>query len=80
MNILQCSVPQPTQASDCNLKTATLLHADPQGAGSLPFVVHTGLAGSGLCDATHTQCVVVINQGGSLSPAATVATAVSFAS
>lgn len=80
VNILQCSVPQPTQASDCNLKTATLLHADPQGAGSLPFVVHTGLAGSGLCDATHAQCVVVINQGGSLSPAATVATAVSFAS
>jgi dienelactone hydrolase len=80
VNILQCSVPQPTTASDCNLKTATLLHADPQGAGSLPFTVHTGLAGSGLCDATHPQCVVVINQGGSLSPAATVATPISFAS
>jgi hypothetical protein len=80
VNILQCSVPQPTTASDCNLKTATLLHADPQGSGSLPFTVHTGLAGAGLCDATHSQCVVVINQGGSLSAAATVATPISFAS
>jgi dienelactone hydrolase len=79
INILQCSVPQPTTASDYNLKTATLLHADPQGSGSLPFVVHPGLAGTGLCDATHPQCVVVINQGGSLSLAATVATPISFA-
>jgi dienelactone hydrolase len=80
INILQCSVPQPAMASDCNLRTATLLHADPQGSGSLPFAVHTGLSGSGLCDATHPQCVVVINQGGSLSAAATVATPISFAS
>jgi dienelactone hydrolase len=79
INILECSVPNPTQASDCSLKTATLLHSDPQGSGSLPFVVHTGLAGSGLCDASHPQCVVVINQGGSLSAAATVATPISFA-
>ncbi len=79
INILQCSVPHPAQASDCNLQTATLLHADPQGAGSLPFVVHTGLAGTGTCDASHPQCVVVINQGGSLSPAATVATPITFA-
>jgi hypothetical protein len=80
VNILQCSVPLPTTASDCDLKTATLLHADPQGSGSLPFTVHTGLAGTGLCDASHPQCVVVINQGGSLSPVATVATPITFAS
>jgi predicted dienelactone hydrolase len=80
VNILECSVVPPTTASDCNLQTATLLHPDPQGAGSLPFVVHTGLSGTGVCDATHPQCAVVINQGGSLSAAATVSTPISFAS
>ena len=79
VNILQCSVSPPTMASDCNLNTATVLHPDPQGSGSLQFVVHTGPSGSGTCDATHPGCVLVINQGGSLSAAATVATPISFA-
>jgi hypothetical protein len=79
VNILQCSVSPPTMASDCNLNTATVLHPDPQGSGSLQFVVHTGPSGSGTCDATHPGCVVVINQGGSLTPAATVARPISFA-
>jgi predicted dienelactone hydrolase len=79
VNVLQCSVVPPTQASDCDLQTATLLHPDPSGAGSLPFVVHAGMAGSGICDATHSACAVVINQGGSLSASATVSTPITFA-
>lgn len=78
INILECAVPHPSQASDCDLQTATLLHPDPAGAGSLPFVVHRGVIGSGTCDAAHPQCVVVVNQGGSLEPAATVSTPISF--
>jgi dienelactone hydrolase len=79
VNILQCSVSPPTMASDCNLNTAAVLHPDPQGSGSFQFVVHTGPSGTGTCDATHAGCVVVINQGGSLSPAAIVTTPISFA-
>ena len=79
INILECSTPHPSQASDCALKGATVLHPDPQGSGSLPFVVHSGAIGSGLCDASHGQCAVVVNQGGSLDPAATVAIGISFA-
>jgi predicted dienelactone hydrolase len=79
VNVLQCSVVPPTTASDCNLQTAKLLQPDPQGAGSLSFEVHTGMSGLGMCDATHPQCAVVINQGGSLAPAATVTTPISFA-
>ena len=78
VNVLECSKSPPTQATDCDLANAEVLHPDPTGTGSLMFTVSTGTVGSGVCDATHRDCVVVINQGGSLAPAASVIIPISF--
>jgi predicted dienelactone hydrolase len=78
VNILECSVTPPTSATDCNLRSATLLHADPTGSGSAGFVVHTGRNGTKRCDATHDHCVVVVNQGGSTAPSASTLVPISF--
>lgn len=80
VNILECSVAPPTSADDCNLQTATLLHADPTGTGTSGFVVHTGRNGSGLCDAAHDHCEVVVNQGGSTAPSSSTLVPISFGS
>jgi len=78
VNILECSKSPPTQAGDCDLHTGDLLHPDPTGTGRVPFTVTTGAVGTGTCDATHPGCVIVINQGGSLSPSASVIVPISF--
>ncbi len=80
VNILECSKSPPTQATDCDLTAgqADILESDSTGAGTLPFTVTTGTVGSGICDATHPGCVVVVNQGGSLAPAATAIVPISF--
>jgi predicted dienelactone hydrolase len=78
INILECSKSPPTQATDCDLTHAAILHADPTGAGNLSFTITTGAVGSGVCDATHPGCVVVVNQGGSLQLSAAAITPISF--
>jgi dienelactone hydrolase len=78
INILECSKSPPTQATDCDLHQAVILHPDPTGTGTLPFTVTTGTVGSGVCGATHPGCVIVVNQGGSLDPAASVIVPISF--
>ncbi|HXQ59584.1 MAG TPA: neocarzinostatin apoprotein domain-containing protein, partial [Acidimicrobiales bacterium] len=79
LNVLECSKSPPTQATDCDLTNAALGHPDPSGAGGLSFAVTTGTVGSGVCDATHPGCVIVVNQGGSLDPSASAITPISFA-
>jgi hypothetical protein len=81
VNVLECSKPvPPTQATDCDLTAgaADILEKDPTGTGSLPFTVTAGPVGSGLCGATHPGCVIVVNQGGSLSPSASAIVPISF--
>ena len=79
VNVLECDRDPPTGATDCDLHTATVLHPDPTGAGTLTFTVTTGAVGTGTCDAAHRGCVIVVNQGGSLDQAATVFVPISFA-
>lgn len=79
VNVLECSASPPTQATDCDLKNAAVLQPDPNGTGSLSFKVVTGTVGSGVCDATHPGCVLVVNQGGSLAAAATAIVPITFA-
>ena len=78
VNVLECSKSPPAQPTDCDLTDASLLQPDPTGAGSLSFAVTTGAVGSGVCDATHPGCVIVVNQGGSLEPSASAITPISF--
>ncbi|MGH9018730.1 MAG: neocarzinostatin apoprotein domain-containing protein [Acidimicrobiales bacterium] len=78
VNVLECSTSPPTQATDCDLSNAAILHPDPTGSGALTLTVTTGKVGSGTCDAAHPGCAIVVNQGGSLAPSATVVTPISF--
>ncbi|HXW34408.1 MAG TPA: neocarzinostatin apoprotein domain-containing protein [Acidimicrobiales bacterium] len=79
INVLQCSTSPPTQASDCDLHFAKVLQPDPTGRGSISLQVHTGTIGTGTCGPTGHNCVVAVNQGGSLQPSATVEVPISFA-
>jgi fermentation-respiration switch protein FrsA (DUF1100 family) len=78
LNVLECSVNPPTVATDCDLHNADVLHPDPTGTGSLSFTVATGTVGTGMCDATHPGCAIVVNQGGSLVAAATTVVPITF--
>jgi fermentation-respiration switch protein FrsA (DUF1100 family) len=80
VNVLECSKSPPTQATDCDLSNAVILHPDPTGTGSVSLSVVTGAVGSGVCDASHPGCTLVVNQGGSLDPSASVITPISFKS
>jgi pimeloyl-ACP methyl ester carboxylesterase len=77
VNVLQCTPPL-TGAQACDLSTADVGVADPGGAGTTFFTVHTGQIGAGTCDATHSQCAIVVNQGGSSSPSDSVIVAITF--
>jgi len=79
VNVLECSKSPPTAAGDCDLQTAKLLQADPNGFGTLPFQIHSGTVGSGMCSASHPGCVVVVNEGGSMASSSSVIIPVSFA-
>ncbi len=79
VNVLQCSRNPPARATDCDLKTSKILAAGTGGDGETTLVVHTGAVGAGTCGAGRSNCVVVVNQGASLQPAATVVTPISFA-
>jgi len=79
VNIVECSQPNGIDASACDLKHAALLQRDPTGTGSGSISVVEGAVGTGQCDAAHSQCVIVVNDGGSLLPAASVRIPISFA-
>jgi hypothetical protein len=78
VNVLQCSSSPPTEATQCDLHGADILQPDPTGAGHVTLQVTTGAVGSGICDATHPGCVIVVNEGGSLAPAASAIVPISF--
>jgi len=78
VNVLQCSASPPTEATQCDLHGADILQPDPTGSGQVTLHVTTGAVGSGTCDATHPGCVIVVNEGGSLAPAASAIVPISF--
>lgn len=77
VNVLECSVPV-SGAQDCDLHRARVGLGDPTGSGSVLFTVHSGPIGTGTCDATHPQCVIAVNQGGSSNPSDTSLLPISF--
>jgi hypothetical protein len=79
INIVQCSSHVPGDAAACDLKAGKILQPNPTGAGSLPLGIVVGPVGTGICDATHPVCDVVVNDGGSLDPAASVRIRITFA-
>jgi hypothetical protein len=79
INIVQCSSHVSGDAAACDLKTGKILQPNPSGSGSLPLEIVVGPVGTGICDATHPICDVVVNDGGSLDPAASLRIRIKFA-
>ncbi|HTD49369.1 MAG TPA: neocarzinostatin apoprotein domain-containing protein, partial [Acidimicrobiia bacterium] len=79
VNIVECSRPDTLDASACDLKSASLLQPDPTGTGTGTIKIVAGSVGTGTCDATHRQCVVIVNDGGSLAATASVRIPITFA-
>jgi hypothetical protein len=79
INIVQCSNRTAGDASACDLKSGKILQPNPTGSGSLEMQMVTGPVGTGICDADHSDCQVVFNDGGSLDPSASVRISISFA-
>ena len=79
VNVVECSQRESTDASTCDLKHASLLNKDPTGAGTATIGIVEGSVGTGICDAAHNSCVIIVNDGGSLTPAASVRIPISFA-
>ncbi len=79
VNIVECSQRDTLDASACDLKHAALLLPDPTGSGSGSISIVAGPVGTGTCDAAHPNCAVIVNDGGSLDPAASVRIPIAFA-
>jgi hypothetical protein len=79
INIVQCSNRTAGDSAACDLQKGRILQPDPTGTGSLPLEIVVGPVGNGTCDAQHADCQIVVNDGGSLDPAASVRIPVSFA-
>jgi len=79
INIVQCSSHVPGDAAACDIKAGLILRPNPTGSGSLPLQIIVGPVGTGICNATHPVCDVVVNDGGSLDPAASLRIRIKFA-
>jgi predicted dienelactone hydrolase len=78
--IVQCSQGGDGGNDICELSDNQLLfQPNPTGDGSVSMRIITGDVGSGRCDATTDDCVVVLNDGGVQSEGATIRIPISFA-
>lgn len=78
INILQCSEGGTGGNEVCDFTNALILQPNPEGDGSLSLKIITGDVGSGSCNATTDDCVVVVNDGGLQSEEATLRIPISF--
>jgi dienelactone hydrolase len=76
INVLQCSSESQT---GCDIAAGRILTPDPTGSGTVTLKIKAGKVGSGVCDATHTSCQVVINDAGLQTPSASIRIPISFA-
>lgn len=79
INILQCSQGGMGGNDVCDFSKGFILRANPSGEGSVQLEIIEGDVGSGRCDATDNDCVVVVNDGGSQAPEATLRVPIRFA-
>lgn len=78
INIVQCSSHVNGDAAACDLQSGFILQPDPTGDGTVELRAVVGPVGTGVCDATH-ECDIVVNDGGSLDPSASVRVTITFA-
>jgi dienelactone hydrolase len=76
VNILECS---SSSATGCDISGSDILTPDPSGSGSVSLRIVEGRVGSGICDAAHPGCQVLVNDAGLETPAATIRFPIAFA-
>lgn len=79
INVLQCSSGGMGGNDVCDFGNAHILAPNPTGEGSLQLEIIVGDVGSGRCDATTDDCVVVVNDGGLQTDEATLRIPIHFA-
>lgn len=79
ISILQCSEGGTGGPAFCEFGNGYLLRDNPTGDGSLPLTIIVGNVGSGVCDASTDDCVIVFNDGSRTNDEANVRIPISFA-
>jgi len=79
INILQCADGGLGGNEVCDFSNGYILRPNPTGEGSVQLEMIVGDVGSGRCDAIDNNCVVIVNDGGSLSEEATLRIPITFA-
>lgn len=79
VNVVQCSQGGRGGNDVCDLTQGQILVPNPTGSGSLELEVIVGAVGSGTCDATTDDCVIVVNDAGLPDEDATIRIPISFA-
>lgn len=79
VNIVQCAEGARGGNDICDLTKGKILQPNPTGEGSLQLEIIVGPVGTGTCDATKDDCVIVVNDAGLQDPEATVRIPISFA-
>lgn len=81
VNVLQCNGGDRdlSKSNECDYSKAALLHPDPAGEGSLQLEIIEGPIGTGVCDADHPGCFVIVNNASSTDPKDSVRVDISFA-
>jgi fermentation-respiration switch protein FrsA (DUF1100 family) len=81
VNILQCNGLNRDQSksNECDYSKAKLLQPDPTGKGSLQLEIIEGPIGTGVCDADHPGCFIIVNNASSTDPKDSVQVDISFA-
>jgi predicted dienelactone hydrolase len=80
VNILECAASdlKSNSSSACSFAHAKILTPDPTGKGSLTFEVVEGPVGTGVCNATHQGCLIVVNNASSTATTSSVRIPISF--
>jgi fermentation-respiration switch protein FrsA (DUF1100 family) len=81
ITILQCTPAnrQLTNSAACDFTHAQLLKPNPTGQGSLPLQIVEGKVGTGICDASHPGCFILVDNASSSDPSKNVFLPISFA-
>lgn len=81
VNILQCNGGDRdlSKSNECDYSKAALLHPDPTGEGTVQLEIVEGLIGTGVCDAAHPGCFIIVNNASSTDPKDSVQVDITFA-
>ncbi len=79
VNVVQCSEGGTGGNEVCEIAGGKILQPNPTGDGSLELEIIVGPVGTGTCDASTDDCVIVVNDAGLPDPDATIRIPISFA-